>query len=111
MEMKDINNSVWHGACLHVLLTWHSGCCPAVITITQKDKWSRGKGGALPGTCSGTLTPPGVPVSSCQSLDPNLGSSLTCSPALPTLLTPAPLKQSRYATITDFLFLVCCCCC
>ena len=81
MKMKNIiSNSVWHRACLSVLLTQGSCYCPVVITVTQKYKWSGGDWGAYPGTCSRTLPPSGVPSPSCQSLDPNLGSSLTCSP-------------------------------
>ena len=43
-----VSNSVWHGASLHVLLAWHSGCCLAVITVPQKDKWSRAEAGPRP---------------------------------------------------------------
>ena len=88
-------------ACAPCMAQWLLSCCHHRPSEGQVEQ---GRGGAPPGTCPGTLTPAGVPGSSCQSLDPNLGSSLTCSPALPTLLTPAPLKQSRYATITFFFF-------
>lgn len=56
MKTKNIiNSSIWHRACLRVLLTWGSCYCPAVVTDTQKYKWSGGDGGVYPGTCSGTL--------------------------------------------------------